>query len=166
MLAAREILLANGRGVALVSPEDFGRIAAFAWRLSRWGYAVGWTRGGSRERHPQSMHRLVINAPDGVPVDHISGVRLDNTRGNLRLASASANAWNYTKRRGAAHSRFKGVTWHTRCQRWQVQIRHLGVSYYLGLFDNEIEAALVYDEAARMRFGEFARPNFPAGCAA
>ncbi len=36
-----------------------------------------------------------------------------------------------------------------------------GKYVYLGLFDNEMEAALAYDRKAEELFGEFAYLNFP-----
>ena len=53
---------------------------------------------------------------------------------------------------------------HYRCDinRWLAQI---GVHYkkiYLGAFEDEVEAAKVYDEAAKKYYGEFAYLNFPA----
>ncbi len=40
------------------------------------------------------MHRIILNAPDGVLVDHRSHDGLDNRDGNIRLADASQNNFN------------------------------------------------------------------------
>src|SRR4051812_18143336 len=45
------------------------------------------------------MHRLIMNAPAGVYVDHIKGCGLTNTRENFRLATNAENQAN-TKKRG------------------------------------------------------------------
>jgi len=37
-----------------------------------------------------------------------------------------------------------------------------GKSLYLGTYTDETDAARAYDAAARQKFGEFARCNFPA----
>jgi hypothetical protein len=60
-------------------------------------------------------------------------------------------------------SRFKGVCWDKRRERWIAYIKKEQVSRYLGRFDGEIAAAEAYDEAARELFGEHARLNFPDG---
>ena len=57
-------------------------------------------------------------------------------------------------------SKYKGVSWHKIGHKWQVHIQVIGKKYYLGLFVSDIEAAKVYDEAARNYFGEYAHTNF------
>ncbi|MBV8278501.1 MAG: HNH endonuclease [Verrucomicrobia bacterium] len=104
------------------------------------------------------MHRLIVNAPPGVQVDHVNGDGLDNRRANLRLASATQNAHNRKIRRDNT-SGFKGVRFDQSSQRWDARITFQGKRYYLGLFVTAELAARTYDQAARRLFGDFARTN-------
>jgi len=154
-----EIPLTQGY-VALVDDADAPRVlAAGSW----------WSHKGVHRRYARGsvggkatlMHRLVLDAPQGVGVDHINGNGLDNRRENLRFCDHSLNAANMRKR--APHSsRFKGVSWHSKAGKWEAYIKREGRKTYLGCYVTEAEAARVYDAAAREYFGEFARPNFPA----
>ena len=58
-------------------------------------------------------------------------------------------------------SRFKGVSWDRHTRKWIAKIGFNGKQTYLGLFEDEIEAALTYDEAATRLHDEFAWLNFP-----
>ena len=92
-------------------------------------------------------------------IDHINGIPHDNRWANLRAASPSQNARNVLPRKGSS-SGFLGVTFHSKTGKWQAQIKSDGKNKYLGVFQNEIDAARAYDSAALGIHGDFARLNF------
>ena len=51
--------------------------------------------------------------------------------------------------------------WEPEREKWRAKITIFGVRRHIGRFDDEVEAAQAYDEAALENFGEFARLNFP-----
>jgi hypothetical protein len=141
--------------IALIDAADLEWLSAYRWQAVRHGhlwYAV--RRHGHSHR---KMHREILDAPAGITVDHINGDGLDNRRHNLRLATPQQQNQNRRTRKGV--SVHKGVVWHERDQKWQAQIWLNGKYIYLGSFNDEIEAARAYNEAARAMFGEFAHVN-------
>lgn len=104
------------------------------------------------------MHRLLMNAPDGVEVDHINGNGLDNRRSNLRLATRQQNCVNRPPVPNKT-SRFKGVSWCRSSKKWVAVIHTNRKKTTLGYFVDEKEAARAYDKEASIRFGEFAFLN-------
>jgi hypothetical protein len=114
--------------------------------------------------HPIQLHRLLVESPGHLLVDHRDGDTMHNVRTNLRVCTVEQNSQNVYRPRGA--SRFKGVKRSKRLHKpWLAQIhftasgRHRCIS--LGAYSNEEEAARAYDRAALEHFGEFARLNFP-----
>lgn len=103
------------------------------------------------------MQRLIMNAPEGLVVDHIDGDTLNNVRSNLRLCTQRQNQFNRRGKRNSS-SRFRGVNLHRR--HWRAEIFCLdGSRKYLGSFDNEVDAARAWNAAAIVEHGEFARLN-------
>jgi hypothetical protein len=154
----KEIRLTQGQ-VAVIDDEDYERISKYKWHAA-WDkttesfVAMGWVDGKKAY-----MHRFILGLkPRCGQVDHINQNRLDNQKHNLRPASASQNGANRRKRKGTI-SRFKGVCWHARNKKWFARIRVNGMGLHLGNFDNEEEAAMAYDKAAKNAFGEFALTN-------
>lgn len=151
----KEIPLPGGF-FAVVDDEDFGRVSAHKWYINmpyKRPYAVGYvpTREGKRV---QGMHRFILGlTSDDLHVDHINGVPLDNRKSNLRLVTPRQNQWN---RRPAVG--YKGVF--ERSGNYQARIRIPGRYVVLGTFQNEAEAVQVYDAAATILRGEYARLNF------
>ena len=106
------------------------------------------------------MHSQIMNALEGMVVDHIDGNGTNNRRTNLRLCTRAQNLYNSRPR--ASRSQYKGVRFDKRTGKWIAEITHRGRKHYLGAFDNEIEAAQAYDRKAGELFGPYARLNFPS----
>ena len=159
---------AAGR-VALVDDEDYDLVMQYRWNLlekvrrSVHGLDLVYARsheGRNADRRTLLMHKLLTGWAE---TDHVDHNGLNNQRHNLRDATKTQNRAN--QRLGSGYySQFKGVSLaHRDCpSRWRAYIcgRHLGT------FHSEVEAALAYDAAARVTFGEFAQTNFPHGVAA
>ena len=103
------------------------------------------------------VHRLVAkewcpNPENKTCVDHIDGNPLNNHTSNLRWATVAENTRNVSKHRDGA-SKYKGVSKHG--DKWIVHIRN----HHVGLFKNEKEAAIAYNNHAKEHFGVFAKLN-------
>lgn len=106
------------------------------------------------------MHRIIMGLSDGDPrwVDHRDGDGLNNRRDNLRICTPSQNRINARKNRGT--SKFKGVR--LVAGRWLASIGTRTSRKHLGSFDTEEAAAHAVDQAAKVLYGEFYRPNLAA----
>lgn len=156
-----EILLPSGETV-LIDDCD-ADLADLKWRRVV-GYATHNIRKSDGMRTTELLHRVILARIEGRELargeftDHINGNRLDNRRANLRLATHKQNLCNQGIRTDNT-SGFKGVTWHKQAGRWQSQIQHHRRNYFLGHFDDPIEAAIAYNDAALKYHGKFARLN-------
>ena len=145
---------------ALVDPEDHDRVATRNW------CAIVRKRTGKIERVASgtvNLHNFVLGVETDrhTMIDHKNRNPLDNRKGNLRICSRSQNLMNSKKPEwpGGTTSRYKGVSWDKQHKKWRAKIKKDQVMSYLGLFDDEDDAALAYNNAASVMFGEFARPN-------
>lgn len=159
----KQIELTQGK-VALVDDEDFDRLDKLKW------YAQSPHEPGlsfyachkPANSEYVSMHRLVLNAPEGASVDHRDGDGLNNQKQNLRLCTTSQNGMN-RKTSCNNTSGYKGVCWHKKDKKWDVRIKINGKRIQIGQFFCLIKAAKAYDKKAIELFGDFARPNFLKG---
>jgi hypothetical protein len=150
---------AAGR-VALIDDEDFELVSQYRWRARERDnangridgpYAIASARSGGR-KSSVFMHKLITGWP---MTDHANGDGLDNRRSNLRPATPAQNNYNQRPHRGKS-SRYKGVTWHKKCRKWQASIKIGDRNQYLGLFVSEEDAAAAYEAAALQSQAEYA----------
>ena len=95
-------------------------------------------------------------------VDHMDMNTLNNQKNNLRPCTNSQNGAN-RKSFNNSSSKYKGVTIRIGAKgiKWISQINVNGEVKHLGVFLDEKNAAIKYDEAAKIHFRDFARLNFP-----
>jgi hypothetical protein len=134
--------------------------ADYEW-LSRWkwyfhgGYAIR-----CEDKKVIYMHRQIMEPPEGMVVDHRNHNKLDNTRDNLRVCTPRENRQNTGKRQGTS-SRFMGVGYRKKEDKWCAWLIWRGKQLSLGYFIEEIEAARARDHKAVELLGELAWLNLP-----
>jgi len=89
-------------------------------------------------------------------VDHIDLNTSNNAITNLRAATHQQNSCNKSTR---GFSRYRGVYYHKRNNKWCSIVVSKQQKHYLGSFLSEEAAAEAYNKAAAKYHGEFARLN-------
>ncbi len=168
----RRLKLANSDKYAIVDPCKYAELSKYTWLLDcEFGCRRVIRLAGRKSGHIfVHMHRQILadqlKAKSVVLlvelfIDHINGNALDNRRANLRIVTRAQNAKNRSKGSKKCSSVYKGVCWHKYNKKWSAEIKSNHRQIHLGYFDDEIEAAKAYDEAAKKYHGEFACLNFP-----
>ncbi len=155
----RLIALTRGQS-AIVDASDFETLSTTAWHAWRSSKGEGWypsrsIRKGS-DRSRILMHRVLLNPPKGLEVDHRNGNTLDNRRSNLRLATRSQQGVNTRIPRDNT-SGVKGVSWDKSRKLWHSYIAVNHVRTTLGFFEKLEDAANARRIKESELFGEWSR---------
>lgn len=154
----------------LVDDEDFDFLNEVTWTAildsktkRHWYFTASNREPDGRQKHYR-MHRLLVPAMANELVDHINGNTLDNRKQNLRICNRTENSRNGQKRCNFTEtgSKYKGVRFdkNTRGKKkWSVKISFNHKEIWLGRYLTEEKAAMVYNAAAKLFYGDFARPN-------
>jgi hypothetical protein len=153
----RRIPLTQGK-FARVDPEDYAELARHKWCAAKQGHS--WYAVRSEAGRQLRMHRVILDAPPNLVVDHIDHDGLNDTKRNLRPCTKTQNAHNQRPQQGRS-SRYKGVCWCKRERKWYSRIHDQGRQRSLGLFRSERAAARARDAAAIALHGEYAFLNLP-----
>jgi hypothetical protein len=155
----KEIKLTQGK-LALVDDANYEWLNQWNWYYQK-GYKTGYAYrniGTPPHRKHIQMHRLIMQTPPEMEVDHIDLDGLNNQRHNLRNCFHAHNAMNCKRYRNNT-SGYKGVYWFKRAHVWVARITFNQKMLFLGYFHNPKEAAKAYDQKAIELFGEYARIN-------
>jgi hypothetical protein len=137
----------------LVDRKDLKGIDFFNLRITIDGYAaIG----------EKLLHRIIMNPPADMQIDHKNKNTLDNRRCNLRICTNSENQMNRGKTK-ANTSGYKGVNYEKRSMRkkYRARITANKKTHYLGNFEKAKEAGAAYREAAKTHHGKYARIKDP-----
>ena len=142
--------------VILVDEEDYEYLSQFTWRAACTNskfYAAAIVDGVQTY-----MHRLLMKPEEGLLVDHINGLTLDNRRSNLRIVTSFQNQKNSAVRSNSSTG-FKGVSKH-KDGSFQARIKlPEGKRISLGYFPTAELAGEAYATAAKQYYGEYAHVN-------
>ena len=112
--------------------EDYEKIKGIHWYINKSGYVVSTI---------YRQHRLIMDCPDNMIVDHINHNKADNRKCNLRITTKSENSRNVALRKNNK-SGVTGVYWSNHFNKWIAKIMIDKKESTLGMFD-------VFEEAAR-----------------
>jgi hypothetical protein len=149
-----KVLIKNSE--VIVDESDLFLIDSYNWQCAQ--YIMTHVK-----RKPIYLHRVIMNAKKGQIVDHKDGNKYNNSRSNLRICTPSQNNANHivkkTRKDTKIASVYRGVYWRKDTAKWRSEIQFQGNRQYLGSFSNEVEAAIAYNNAAELVFGDFASLN-------
>ena len=142
--------------------EDYDKIKDYCWYYSD-GYLRTNITIGKGKQDSFSLHRLIMDFPEGKEVDHILHGskyenKYDNRKSNLRIVGKSENQMNKHKQENNT-SGVVGVTWHSRDLVWEASIGVYNKNIYLGKFSNKEDAIKARKEAENKYFKEYAFEN-------
>lgn len=130
----------------LVDVEDVELVAGVRWYVSWNGYATNRSKTNGKNTNLRA-HRVIMDAPLGMDVDHINHNKLDNRKSNLRVCTRSENLSNRTGVKGYYYAKSRN--------RWVVDCTFIGVSWKQ--FRTEKEARMFVKTMVEEKGGRISR---------
>ena len=160
----KEYKLPSGE-IVLVDDEDYEKVSKYHWYIRRRKYVSYARRIVIRKgvRYTEFMHRLIMDCPDDMIVDHINHNGLDNRKENLRICTQSDNKHNRVKHLVTKAGIYRGVylSDDIKSKPYRAGIHSNGKNKHIGFFATPEEAAKAYDKTALALWGEYYCPNIP-----
>ena len=98
------------------------------------------------------LHRLIMNCPIDMQVDHINHDTQNNTKNNLRIVTKKQNMENRKGAERNCKSGIRGVNWFKRDSLWEVNVGHNGKKIYGGRFKDIVQAEKAAKELRKQYF--------------
>lgn len=144
-----------GTVVFKVDSEDVPMLKEYHWCLSlkRDKFYLYNYRGPHGSRTISILHRLVMNAPSGLVVDHVNHDTLDNRKSNLRLCTTRENLWNTpavnTKNKTSG---LRNISWNKNANKWAVAVMKNRKPIHIGYFADLEDAKIAAEQARKRHF--------------
>lgn len=104
------------------------------------------------------MHRLIMQPPANMTIDHIDCNGLNNQKHNLRICTKQQNHMN--RKNGFGLTKYKGVGKSGNTKNpWRAYIKINQKYLHIGCYPTQEKAAEAYNQRASILFGEFANLN-------
>lgn len=152
---------------AIVDAEDYERLSKHKWYAEKamhtfYAERAFYTDGRKGKRFILLMHREISGMVpgDGRMIDHKNRNGLDNRKENLVETTYCLNNYNSRPRRNNK-SGYRGVCWSKQNKKWMAQINFNNAHFTCGFYNDKIDAAKAYDDAAIKFYGNNAILNFP-----
>jgi len=131
-----------------VKSLKFGKERILKMVINNAGYIlVALHKDGNQKS--KNVHQLVaiaflghIPCGNNLVVDHINTIKTDNHLDNLQIITHRENCSKDKK----GSSKYTGVSWYKRCNKWQAIININGQNKPLGYFKTELEASEAYQQ--------------------
>ena len=136
--------------------EDYDKIKDIRWKKDKDGYIVtSYQDKETKKTKGIKMHRLIMNYPESMFVDHIKTEdRNDNRKNNLRICTDYENRMNHRVAKNNT-SGATGVHWHKQSQKWRAVIYYNGKKIDIGSYHTFEEAKNARLKAELNYYGEF-----------
>jgi hypothetical protein len=140
----------NGEEVnrTLIDLEDVEKVKQFKWHFNA---NNGYVESGSKGT--KMLHRVIMDCPIDLTVDHISCNKLDNRKINLRICTQKENNLNKIVGKNSK-SGVLGVNYAD--GKWRVRVHVDGKEINIGYYENLDDAKRARKDAAEKYYGEFA----------
>lgn len=169
----KEMITLTNSGDEIIIDEIDEDLLCHTWSSDKWrGYTYITTTMilvKGRKKQKIRLHRLIAERILGRKlltdevVDHINHNGTDNRRSNLRIVDNKKNGWNRRKCKQIngkpPTSKYRGVCYDIRTEKWISKIRCNGETYFLGRYVNEKDACKVWNTKAIELYGDNAYIN-------
>lgn len=143
---------------AVIDTADLPFIRQFVWTPTfakpiGHSYTITRVRDDSGQAHTKYMHRLILDAPSGMVVDHINHNSLDNRRSNLRVCTHSENMYNRKGTDPRSRTGIQGVSIQTNGSGRQYYLARVTVTRLFPFTDKGLRDATALAVELRQRVG-------------
>lgn len=141
--------------------DDYNLVKQYCWYKYN-GYITTNTpielKNTNKYKNQIRLHRLIMNCPDDMVVDHINHDPTDNRKSNLRIATPLQNGFNRSTLCNST-SGVTGVSQYKDTGKWRAYIMLHNKQLYLGTYTNFEDAVAARKKAEEKIFGEYSYDN-------